>query len=100
MLFTINETPKIEALIEKEDNKKRRLKTIIEIFVHFCYIINFFILFRIDLPVRANLRKCELRGIFPGAKVVRGFNWEWGNQDGGEGIVKHNTCHILLSFYF
>lgn len=41
--------------------------------------------FRIDLPVRANLRKCELWGIFPGAKVVRGFNWEWGNQDGGEG---------------
>lgn len=38
-----------------------------------------------DLPVRKNGRKCELRGIFVGAKVVRGFNWEWGNQDGGEG---------------
>lgn len=41
--------------------------------------------FSIDLNVRKNGRKCELRGIFVGAKVVRGFNWEWGNQDGGEG---------------
>ncbi|XP_023022675.2 E3 ubiquitin-protein ligase mind bomb 2 isoform X1 [Leptinotarsa decemlineata] len=39
----------------------------------------------VDLPPRANGRKCELRGIFVDAKVVRGFNWEWGNQDGGEG---------------
>lgn len=37
------------------------------------------------MPQRQNGRKCELRGIFVGAKVVRGFNWEWGNQDGGEG---------------
>ncbi|CAH1102308.1 unnamed protein product [Psylliodes chrysocephalus] len=39
----------------------------------------------IDLPPRSEERKCELRGIFVGAKVVRGFSWEWGNQDGGEG---------------
>ncbi|XP_060518336.1 E3 ubiquitin-protein ligase MIB2 isoform X2 [Cylas formicarius] len=41
----------------------------------------------IDLPPRLKGRKCELKGIFVGAKVVRGFNWEWGNQDGGEGKV-------------
>lgn len=35
--------------------------------------------------MRHNTRKAELKGIFVGAKVVRGFNWEWGNQDGGEG---------------
>lgn len=27
----------------------------------------------------------ELRGIFAGAKVRRGANWNWGDQDGGEG---------------
>ncbi|KAJ8920592.1 hypothetical protein NQ315_004731 [Exocentrus adspersus] len=41
----------------------------------------------IDLPPRLNGRKCELRGIYVGAKVIRGFNWEWGNQDGGEGKI-------------
>ncbi|KAF7267945.1 hypothetical protein GWI33_018888 [Rhynchophorus ferrugineus] len=40
-----------------------------------------------DLPPRLKCRKCELAGIFVGAKVVRGFNWEWGNQDGGEGKI-------------
>ncbi|KAK9888621.1 hypothetical protein WA026_000850 [Henosepilachna vigintioctopunctata] len=39
----------------------------------------------VDLPVRQNSKKCELKGIFVGAKVVRGFSWEWGDQDGGEG---------------
>ncbi|XP_030761110.1 E3 ubiquitin-protein ligase MIB2 [Sitophilus oryzae] len=38
-----------------------------------------------DLPPRLKARKCELRGIFVGAIVVRGYNWEWGNQDGGDG---------------
>ncbi|KAG5886403.1 hypothetical protein JTB14_030762 [Gonioctena quinquepunctata] len=41
----------------------------------------------VDLPPRANCRKCELHGIFVDAKVVRGYNWEWGNQDGGEGKI-------------
>lgn len=39
----------------------------------------------IDLPVRKDAIKRELKGIYVGAKVVRGYNWEWGNQDGGEG---------------
>lgn len=43
-------------------------------------------MYRVELPIRKNGRKCELKGIFVGAKVVRGFNWEWGNQD-GEGKV-------------
>ncbi|KAK2175091.1 hypothetical protein NP493_753g01042 [Ridgeia piscesae] len=34
---------------------------------------------------RHTSRKIESSGIFPGAKVVRGPNWDWGNQDGGEG---------------
>ncbi|XP_039281221.1 E3 ubiquitin-protein ligase MIB2 [Nilaparvata lugens] len=39
----------------------------------------------IDLPPRRGSTKLQLQGIFVGAKVVRGANWEWGNQDGGEG---------------
>ncbi|XP_025829429.1 E3 ubiquitin-protein ligase MIB2 isoform X4 [Agrilus planipennis] len=38
-----------------------------------------------DLPPRKNGRRCELKGIFADAIVARGFNWEWGDQDGGEG---------------
>ncbi|XP_017770647.1 PREDICTED: E3 ubiquitin-protein ligase MIB2 [Nicrophorus vespilloides] len=41
----------------------------------------------VDLPVRRNAMQGELYGIFEGAKVVRGFNWEWGDQDGGQGKV-------------
>ncbi|XP_046396249.1 E3 ubiquitin-protein ligase MIB2 [Ischnura elegans] len=29
--------------------------------------------------------KMQLKGIFVGAKVMRGLDWDWGNQDGGEG---------------
>ncbi|CAG9771297.1 unnamed protein product [Ceutorhynchus assimilis] len=41
----------------------------------------------VDLPPRQNQRKATLTGIFIDAKVVRGYNWEWGNQDGGEGKI-------------
>ncbi|XP_015273446.1 PREDICTED: E3 ubiquitin-protein ligase MIB2 [Gekko japonicus] len=34
---------------------------------------------------RQNLPRITLKGTFQGAKVVRGPDWEWGNQDGGEG---------------
>lgn len=46
--------------------------------------------------MRKDAAKCELRGIFVGAKVVRGFNWEWGNQDGGDG--KFLGIPVLLYF--
>ncbi|XP_053308066.1 E3 ubiquitin-protein ligase MIB2 isoform X3 [Spea bombifrons] len=37
------------------------------------------------LGPRQGLQRAMLKGIFQGAKVVRGPDWEWGNQDGGEG---------------
>ncbi|XP_013359612.1 PREDICTED: E3 ubiquitin-protein ligase MIB2 isoform X5 [Chinchilla lanigera] len=37
------------------------------------------------LSPRQGLQRTPLRGIFQGAKVVRGPDWEWGSQDGGEG---------------
>ncbi|KAJ1522563.1 hypothetical protein ONE63_001749 [Megalurothrips usitatus] len=34
---------------------------------------------------RSGETKVPLKGIFIGARVVRGHDWDWGNQDGGEG---------------
>ncbi|XP_014603514.1 PREDICTED: E3 ubiquitin-protein ligase MIB2 [Polistes canadensis] len=39
----------------------------------------------IQLSAREGCTKIPLKGIFIGAKVVRGPDWEWGNQDGGSG---------------
>ncbi|XP_018803462.1 PREDICTED: E3 ubiquitin-protein ligase MIB2 [Bactrocera latifrons] len=39
----------------------------------------------VRLPPRKNSKRIQLKGIFIGAKVVRGPDWEWGQQDGGEG---------------
>ncbi|CAM9751389.1 unnamed protein product [Lampetra fluviatilis] len=40
---------------------------------------------------RMGLQRVPLMGIFPGAKVVRGVDWEWGDQDGGAGGVGRVT---------
>ncbi|KAG4068069.1 hypothetical protein HA402_011402 [Bradysia odoriphaga] len=39
----------------------------------------------VRVPTRQSSVKVQLKGIFVGAKVVRGPDWEWGQQDGGEG---------------
>lgn len=39
----------------------------------------------VRVPPRKGSGKIQLKGIFVGAKVVRGPDWEWGQQDGGEG---------------
>ncbi|XP_078043015.1 E3 ubiquitin-protein ligase mind bomb 2 isoform X2 [Augochlora pura] len=39
----------------------------------------------VQLTQRKGCPKIPLKGIFIGAKVVRGPDWEWGNQDGGSG---------------
>ncbi|XP_051915130.1 E3 ubiquitin-protein ligase MIB2 isoform X1 [Hippocampus zosterae] len=41
----------------------------------------------VSLAPRQNLPRFILKGIFQGVKVVRGPDWDWGNQDGGEGKV-------------
>lgn len=38
--------------------------------------------------------RIRLQGIFVGSKVVRGPDWEWGQQDGGEG------SSLCLFIYF
>ncbi|XP_043219139.1 E3 ubiquitin-protein ligase MIB2-like [Amphibalanus amphitrite] len=34
-----------------------------------------------EVPCRRDSAKIQLKGIFTGAKVVRGVDWEWGDQD-------------------
>lgn len=38
---------------------------------------------RVYVGNRLGKCKVEARGIFPGAQVMRGPDWDWGNQDGG-----------------
>jgi E3 ubiquitin-protein ligase mind-bomb len=37
---------------------------------------------RVRVNKRAKSVKIEAKGIFPGARVIRGPDWDWGNQDG------------------
>ena len=37
---------------------------------------------RVNVPARSRSASVEVRGIFPGAKVVRGHDWKWKDQDG------------------
>ena len=34
---------------------------------------------------RRKSKKITVRGIFPGARVIRGVDWQWEEQDGGNG---------------
>ncbi|XP_035697228.1 E3 ubiquitin-protein ligase MIB2-like isoform X1 [Branchiostoma floridae] len=45
----------------------------------------------VRVPKRHGSVKVQSRGIFPGARVVRGPDWDWGNQDGGPG----NTGKVI-----
>jgi len=38
--------------------------------------------FRVKVGRRSKAAKIEARGIFVGARVVRGPDWDWGDQDG------------------
>lgn len=40
---------------------------------------------RVLLEPRRKSKKLGVRGIFPGARVVRGVDWQWEDQDGGNG---------------
>ncbi|XP_061410032.1 E3 ubiquitin-protein ligase MIB1 isoform X1 [Lethenteron reissneri] len=40
---------------------------------------------RVLLESRRKSKKITSRGIFPGARVVRGVDWQWEDQDGGNG---------------
>lgn len=40
---------------------------------------------RVLLDPRRKSKKIPVRGIFPGARVIRGVDWQWEDQDGGNG---------------
>lgn len=40
---------------------------------------------RVLLEPRRKSKKIPIRGIFPGARVIRGVDWQWEDQDGGNG---------------
>ena len=41
--------------------------------------------FRVAIEPRRKSKKITVRGIFPGARVIRGVDWQWEDQDGGNG---------------
>ena len=45
----------------------------------------FVCVFRVLVEPRRKSKKIMARGIFPGARVVRGVDWQWEDQDGGNG---------------
>ena len=47
--------------------------------------------FRVLMESRRKSKKISARGIFPGARVVRGVDWLWDDQDGGSG-KKGKVC--------
>ena len=51
----------------------------------------YFLLLRIPVGKRSNFTKRQSRGLFPGARVTRGRDWKWGDQDGGGGHVGQLT---------
>lgn len=47
-----------------------------------CSAVSLYSHHRVSLVPRQNLPRIILKGIFQGVKVVRGPDWDWGNQDG------------------
>lgn len=55
--------------------------SVCKVFLFFC----FFNLSRVLLESRRKSKKITARGIFTGGRVVRGVDWQWEDQDGGNG---------------
>lgn len=52
---------------------------------------------RVSLSPRQGLPRIPLRGIFQGAKVVRGPDWEWGSQDGECWPEKDREAKLVMA---
>lgn len=55
---------------------------VFNVFVFSCFCLN---LSRVLLESRRKSKKITARGIFTGGRVVRGVDWQWEDQDGGNG---------------
>ena len=56
-----------------------------------------FVLYRVQLECRRRAKKITARGIFPGARVVRGVDWQWEDQDGEIHFKSGSGDHIPSS---
>jgi hypothetical protein len=54
--------------------------TISTLNLEICNILTYFLLLSTELDARTKMSKVQVKGIFPGAKVTRGVDWDWGNQ--------------------
>ena len=50
---------------------------------------------RVLCEARRKSKKITARGIFPGARVVRGVDWQWEDQDGKKFCVCN--CQLLYA---
>ena len=55
----------------------------------------FLVLSRALVEARRKSKKITARGIFPGARVVRGVDWQWEDQDGKK-ILSHTFYHMII----
>ncbi len=44
---------------------------------------------------RRKSKKIAIRGLFPGARVVRGVDWQWEDQDGAS---RFNFLTVILCY--
>lgn len=73
-------------LLSAQKFKKKKQMLHLEV----CNVLFFFFLFclnpsRVLLESRRKSKKITARGIFTGGRVVRGVDWQWEDQDGGNG---------------
>ena len=54
--------------------------------------------YRVSVPVRKRSKKVSARGIFPGASVVRGVDWQWEDQDGKLSVCL-SVCTCMQCVY-
>lgn len=54
----------------------------------------------VPIPPRKISKKISARGLFPDAKVVRGQDWIWGNQDGERAtLIPSQVSSYILYLY-
>ena len=54
---------------------------------------------RVRVLPRSGLRKVEAKGLFIDARVFRGRDWKWKDQDGKHNLHKVYTVHQYYAYY-
>ena len=62
---------------KREREREREVKGVI-----MTHCICLYHVFSVNVPPRTSSKRITARGLFPNAKVVRGRDWMWQNQDG------------------